>query len=164
MFSIKPFYMRYLPLFFAGVCFIAISTLTGCGSDDGNSSTQVASDPTDSSGLTADELENGIGPVRTVELNEIDPALVEEGKALFKTKCSACHKIVERYIGPPLQNILEKRTAPYVMNMILNPEEMTQRHPEAKALLAEYIAPMANQSLTEVEARAILEYLRTNEP
>ena len=46
------------------------------------------------------------------------------------------------------------------MNMILNPEEMVQRHPEAKAMLAEYIAPMANQSLTQEEARAILEYIR----
>ena len=28
-------------------------------------------------------------------------------------------------------------------------------------LLAEYLAPMANQNLTEIEARQILEYLRT---
>jgi hypothetical protein len=31
----------------------------------------------------------------------------------------------------------------------------------AKKLLAEYIAPMANQSLTEQEARKVLEYFRT---
>ena len=31
----------------------------------------------------------------------------------------------------------------------------------AKDLLAEYLAPMANQNLTETEARQILEYFRT---
>ena len=47
------------------------------------------------------------------------------------------------------------------MNMILNPVEMTLKDPVARALLIEYNgAPMANQSLTEEEARAILEYFR----
>ena len=45
--------------------------------------------------------------------------------------------------------------------MILNPEEMVAKNPEAKKLLAEYLAPMANQNLTEKEARLILEYFRT---
>jgi len=47
------------------------------------------------------------------------------------------------------------------MNMILNPDEMVQKDPIAKALLAEYLSPMANQNLTEEQARAVLEYFRT---
>jgi len=46
------------------------------------------------------------------------------------------------------------------MNMILNPLEMTQRHPATKELLAEYFTPMAPLGLTEDEARNVLEYLR----
>ena len=43
------------------------------------------------------------------------------------------------------------------MNMILNPTEMLQKHPTAKELLAQYnFTPMADQNLTEAEARAIL--------
>ena len=38
---------------------------------------------------------------------------------------------------------------------------MVKENPAAKQLLAEYIAPMANQSLTQDEARAVLEYFRT---
>ncbi len=38
---------------------------------------------------------------------------------------------------------------------------MVVENEEAKKLLAEYLSPMANQSLKEEEARAILEYLRT---
>jgi hypothetical protein len=47
------------------------------------------------------------------------------------------------------------------MNMILDPDKMVKENPAAKQLLAEYLSPMANQSLTETEARAILEYFRT---
>jgi hypothetical protein len=46
------------------------------------------------------------------------------------------------------------------MNMILNPEGMLAEHPEARAMLAQFAVPMANQNLTEDQARAVLEYLR----
>ena len=44
----------------------------------------------------------------------------------------------------------------------LNPEEMVNNDPIAKKLLVEFNgAPMANQNLTEDEARAVVEYFRT---
>ena len=77
-------------------------------------------------------------------------------------KCTACHKVDEKFIGPPPAGIMERRSPEWIMNMILNPEEMIAKDPVAIKLLAEYnFAPMANQSLTEDEARAILEYFRT---
>jgi hypothetical protein len=48
------------------------------------------------------------------------------------------------------------------MNMILNPEEMLQKDPLAKALFMEFNGQlMTDQQLTVDEARAILEYFRT---
>jgi hypothetical protein len=38
---------------------------------------------------------------------------------------------------------------------------MVQQDPTAKELLAEFMTPMPNQNLTEEEARAVLEYFRT---
>lgn len=111
-------------------------------------------------GLTAEELEFGIGPIRSIELSELDHELAEEGAEVFSVKCSACHKLEERYVGPPLGDVAERRTPEFIMNMILNPEEMVARHPEVKALLAEYYTPMPDQQLTEQDARAVLEYLR----
>ncbi|HEX9660469.1 MAG TPA: cytochrome c, partial [Rhodothermales bacterium] len=89
--------------------------------------------------------------------------LVAQGQAAFELKCSACHKVDSRYVGPALGDILTRRSPEFVMNMILNPEGMLAEHPEAKKLLAEYMTPMANQNLTEAEARSIVEYLRTLE-
>lgn len=113
------------------------------------------------SDLTPWELENGIGPItEKIDLGPIDPALVEAGKAEFDLKCSACHKMDERYVAPPLRDVTNRRTPEFVLNMILNPLEMTQRHPATKELLAEYFTPMTPQGLTEEDARAMLDYLR----
>jgi len=49
-----------------------------------------------------------------------------------------------------------------VMNLLLNPTEMLKQDPIAKALLKEYNnVMMLNQNLSQDEARAISEYLRT---
>ncbi|MBW6483939.1 MAG: cytochrome c [Vicingaceae bacterium] len=103
----------------------------------------------------------GIGPISNVELAAIDDAMANEGEAVFAAKCTACHKIGKRYIGPDLTGVITRRTPEWIMNMIMNPEEMVANDPIAKELLMEYSAPMANQSLTEDETRKILEYFRT---
>ena len=89
--------------------------------------------------------------------------MVTEGADLFKAKCSSCHKPAKKYVGPAPVGILERRNPAWIMNMILNPEGMVESDPVAKELLVRYLAPMANQNLTEDEARKILEYFRTLE-
>ncbi len=105
----------------------------------------------------------GIGPITEVKLGEgIDQKLAEEGKVVYEKNCTACHKVDKQYIGPAPKDILERRTPEWVMNMILNPTEMLQKDPLAKEVLAAANgAIMADQNLTEEEARAILEYFRT---
>lgn len=109
-------------------------------------------------------MENhGVGPVTSIELGALDEQLAESGKAIFEAKCTACHKIEKKYIGPALMGVTERRTPEWVMNMILNPSEMIAKDPLAKKLVGDANgAIMADQSLTEEEARSILEYLRTH--
>lgn len=115
--------------------------------------------------LTAEQLAKGIGPITSVALGEeIDHELAEEGQEIFTLKCSACHKLESRYVAPQLGGVLERRTPEYVMNMILNPAEMVAKHPEVKKLLAEFLLAMPDQSVTEPEARAVLEYIRSWKP
>lgn len=114
------------------------------------------------SDLTPWEMEHGIGPVKEpLALGPVEHELAEDGEKLFETKCTACHKLDQRYVGPPLGGIAEKVKPEFVMNMMLNPQEMYTRHPVVKKLLAEYMTQMPNQGLTVDEARAVLEYLRT---
>lgn len=102
----------------------------------------------------------GIGPVKKIDLSPIDASLAEQGKKLFEAKCSACHKIGERYVGPNLKDVTKRRGPEWIMNMILNPIEMTQEDPVAKELIATYLTQMTFQNISEEEARKILEYFR----
>ncbi len=112
---------------------------------------------------TVDLKNKGIGPVTSLVLPaDIDQTMVTHGADVFKKMCTACHRADKKFIGPSPAGILERRTPEWVMNMILNPDEMTQKDPLAKALLIEFNgSPMANQNLSEEDARAVLEYFRT---
>ncbi len=112
--------------------------------------------------LTAPTLDNkGIGPIKNITLDAINETMVAKGKELYKVNCTACHKFKKRYIGPALAGVTERRSPEWIMNMILNADEMLQKDPVAKALITEYNAPMAQQQVSEEDARAILEYFRT---
>lgn len=110
------------------------------------------------------DLKNkGVGPIKSVTLDaEVNQEMAKKGADVFKKMCTACHRPNKRFIGPSPQNILERRTPEWIMNMILVPEKMVKEDPLAKELLVEFNgSPMANQNLTEEEARSILEYYRT---
>ncbi len=144
---------------------LALPALVACGGGDGDGAASEAGSgvnaaPAASEGLTPEQLEKGVGPITNLELADLDPELAATGEEAFIIKCSACHKMDERYVGPPLRDVTQRRTPEFVMNMILNPEGMVAEHPEVRALLAQYAVPMANQNLTEAEARSVLEYLR----
>ena len=86
--------------------------------------------------------------------------MVELGKKTFKMKCSQCHKIDKKYTGPQLLAVTKRRKPEWIMNMILNPMEMTQKDSMAKELLSIYYSQMLDNNLTIEEARSVLEFLR----
>lgn len=140
--------------------------LTGCGGEKPEkdvSATATSEEKTGEEVTDSDPMSNkGIGPISSVTLGEVDQALVTEGETVFKAKCTACHKISKKFVGPALKGITQRRSPEWIMNMTLNPEEMIAKDPIAKQLLVEANgAPMANQNITEEEARALLEYFRT---
>ncbi len=139
--------------------FFTAALLTGCG--DKSSGPEAAS-----SGAVDPMKDKGIGPVTSVTLGALDAAIAEKGKGIFVAKCTACHNtpdIDAKKIGPSLKGVTKRRTPEWIMNQVLNPSEMTQKDPIAKELLGTYIAQMANQNLTQDDARSVLEYFRTND-
>lgn len=148
-----------------GITLALTAALWACGGGDTQEQPagQANSEPAAATEaeLTAVELEQGIGTIRDLELGPVDDALAAEGEAAFLIKCSACHKIEERYVAPALGEVLSRRRPEFVMNMMLNASEMVQRHPVVRELLAEYFTPMPVQVTDPEEARSILEYLRS---
>lgn len=124
---------------------------------------QEVATPTQKASETVDMENKGVGPVKEITLAPtIDDALATKGQEIFNQMCTACHKTDKKFIGPAVAGVTERRTPEWIMNMILNPDVMIQKDPLAKKLLIEHNgSPMANQNLTEEEARAVLEYFRT---
>ncbi|MGK9476931.1 c-type cytochrome [Melioribacter sp. OK-6-Me] len=137
---------------------------TYCSSEEGDKTNRNVNEKLAAKfGLTVFEYENGIGPIKE-KINipeQINQIMAESGKEIFEAKCTQCHKLNERYTGPALGDVTQRRSPEYIMNMILNPTEMTQKHPEAKKLLGLYATQMTFQNVTQEDARKILEYLRS---
>lgn len=111
-------------------------------------------------GCSSRNNELGIGPVKEVKLGEIDKQLVDKGKQTFETKCFSCHRFDSRLIGPSLRGVTQRRKPEWVMNMMLNPQQMTQENKTAKELFTQYLVQMTFQDVSQDDARAILEYFR----
>jgi mono/diheme cytochrome c family protein len=111
--------------------------------------------------ITLDD--KGVGQIKDITLDaEINKEMAAAGGALYKTNCTACHKLDKRFIGPSPVGILKRRSPEWIMNMILDPKLMTEQDRCAKDLLIEFNgAAMSNQNLTVEETRSILEYFRT---
>jgi len=149
-----------------------IVLMASCGGNDGSTpssdppsavqNTAPAADATPASErITLND--KGVGAIKDLELPaEIDQQMALAGAEIFKTNCTACHKVDQRFIGPSPKGIFERRHPAWVMNMILDPKLMTEQDQCAKDLLVEFNgAAMANQNLTEEQARSIVEYFRT---
>lgn len=148
--------------------------MVGCGEkkeekkDEGFEMSRTKTETKAATGATSEaipvDMDNkGIGPITEVTFgDEIDTEMAAAGEAKFNAICIACHMAERRMIGPAMAGIYERRSPEWVMNMILNPDGMLKDDPIAKALLKEYNnTPMLNQNLSEEEARAVAEYLRT---
>lgn len=99
-----------------------------------------------------------------VILGALNAASAEKGAAISGTKCVSCHKMSEeRLVGPGWLGVTKRRTAPWIMNFITNPDPMIDKDPEVQAQLELCLVRMPNQSLTDNDARDILENMRQND-
>lgn len=98
--------------------------------------------------------------VKDVKVGAFDAQLAEKGAQIFKMKCTACHQYDKRLVGPPLRDVVKRRSADYIISMIIAPEAMQENNDTVKALVQQYMTKMTNQNVTLEEARAIYEHLR----
>ena len=154
------------------IAFMGLALLVSCGSSNEKKKgfeynrtqkEEKKAISSDSSEVPVDLENKGIGPVKSLTFDEaIDTALASKGENAFNQKCTACHMTNKKLIGPAMTGVFDRRSPEWVINFLLNPTEMLKEDPIAKALLKQYNnVMMLNQNLSEEEARAITEYLRT---
>ena len=107
----------------------------------------------------------GVGQTKSVKINDpLDMEMVNNGKAIYDLKCSACHKLsAQRVVGPGWKGLTEKRKPEWIMNMITNVDVMLDEDPVAQKLFEECLTRMPNQNVSLAEARDILEFIYHND-
>ncbi|MEI6749729.1 MAG: cytochrome c [Bacteroidota bacterium] len=141
-----------------------IVLMQACGSGTSTSPTEPAPAVNVVVDTKAPSDSKGVGKFTEVKLGAIDQAKADLGKAVFATKCTTCHKLTaDKFVGPGLMGVTNRRTPEWIMNMITGPETMIKSDPVAKKLFEEILTPMANQNIGDDEARNIVEYLRQND-
>ncbi|MHB8842741.1 MAG: c-type cytochrome [Candidatus Aquicultor sp.] len=110
-----------------------------------------------------DSIDIGIGPVKTVQLGKIDSAMVQDGQSIFSSECSDCHDPYKNQdSGPSVKTFIHMRSPVFIMNYLLNTDEMNEKNSSIKESINKYgNTPMSSTPLTEQQARSLLEYFRS---
>lgn len=158
-------HMRPLHMTSSKAALILIASIAfGCGGGNAPGTTGVppgaSGAPPGDGGGTASKA--ALLTAADVALGEVDRAMAEKGKTTYDVKCQACHSLGEnRIVGPGWKGITTKRQPEWIMNMIMNTEAMLSADPEAQKMLEQCLVRMPDQNLTKVEAREVLEFMRT---
>src|SRR5690349_2713191 len=107
----------------------------------------------------------GIGKFKDVQVGQtLDQAMAKQGHDIYDLKCSACHKLTkDKLVGPGWSGVTARRKPEWIMNFATNTDEMINKDPQAQALLEECMVRMPNQSLSDDDARHVLEFMRKND-
>jgi len=161
----------------AGILLAALVTTGGCGGSSTPSANSNNASPAPSSTPAATTPETAAtaaptllakslyddGP-RAAQGGPIDKAAAAEGEKLFTTKgCTVCHAIGQKKTCPDLAGVTHQRTQAWMEHQILEPDVMTKTDPIAHDLFVTYKLQMTNFHLTEADAKAIIQYLRSKD-
>lgn len=139
---------------------VLMALLSSCGGNSGNDNAQNAEAP---KSMVADDGQ-GVGKYKNDEFPALDTVIASKGEALFKLKCSACHKLNDqKLVGPGLYGVTKRRKASWIMNMMTNPLEMTKNDPTAKGLFEKHLVQMTFQDVNDEQAHQILMFFLNND-
>ena len=140
-----------------------------CNSNSSNnnqgSDTATGTDNSGSSASTEGTNPKGIGTHQNVQLTHpLDDKMIAAGKNVYDVKCASCHKLTdEKLVGPGWKGVTDRRTPEWIMNFVTNTEEMIEKDTAAQHMLEVCLVKMPNQSLSENDARDVLEFMRKND-
>ncbi|MDZ4759064.1 MAG: c-type cytochrome [Bacteroidota bacterium] len=148
--------------------------IAACSSNTSNNDKQKAEDPNskpqtetpkESNDNPSYDPNRGTGKFTDVKVGDkLDEKLAVAGGKVSDVKCSSCHKLTdEKLVGPGWQGVTKRHQPAWIMNFITNTDEMLTKDPKAQAQLELCLVRMPNQSLSDDDARGLLEYMRKND-
>ncbi len=146
----------------ATLALISLAVIACTSKKDAEEAAKKSPSPTE---LAANQPETHGAEVKSVELTHpLNQDWVASGKAIYDTKCLACHKLTgEKLVGPGWAGVTKRREPTWILNMITNVDIMLEKDAEAQKLLEQCLVRMPNQNVTQEDARKILEFMRSND-
>ncbi len=94
-----------------------------------------------------------------------EQTLAKKGADLFATKgCTACHTIGKgKLVGPDLKGVTKTMTTKWLKDWLKDTNQMLKTDKHAQALEKEYNVPMPQQTLTDEEINALIDYFKAND-
>ncbi len=150
---------------------VAVNILSSCGGSDGKNANSGSSSDQAPKSMIEDkpsyDPNRGEGKYSADNLkltDQIDMVMADEGAKIQGVKCNACHKLSdEKLVGPGWKGVTIRRKPEWIMNFITNPDAMIDKDPAVQAQLELCLVRMPNQSLTDTDARNLLEFMRRND-
>jgi len=145
--------------------YIRCGSNTEPGKEDSRSEYKPAKSGKDTVVLAMGENSKGIGRFKDIKLTHpLDEGMVTKGQAIFEAKCTSCHKLTdEKLVGPGWKGVTDRRTPEWIMNFITNTSVMLDSDLVAQAMFVTCMVRMPNQSLSDDDARDVLELQRKND-
>lgn len=94
-------------------------------------------------------------------------AHAQNGEAVFKQNCSACHSVGKgRLVGPDLKGVTSKRTEEWLTKFIKSSQGLIKSgDADAKAIFEEFgKITMPDQNLADADIKAIIEFIKSKSP
>ena len=121
--------------------------------------------PTPGGDAPAYDPNRGVGKFTHVDIgSKLDEAMATSGGKIYGVKCGGCHKLTEeKLVGPGWKGVTDRHKPEWIMNFVTNTDEMLNKDPKAQAQLEICLVRMPNQSLSDDDARHLLEFMRKND-
>ena len=129
--------------------------------DKTSESTEATSESAEKANPSYDP-KRGEGKFTDVKISAtLDAAMAKKGEEVADLKCLSCHKTTdEKLVGPGWKDVTKRNTPEWIMNFITNTDAMIDKDPKVQAMLEICMVRMPNQSLSDDDARSILEFMR----
>lgn len=89
----------------------------------------------------------------------------QDGEAIFKQNCAACHTTTEsKLVGPGLKGVSERRSEAWILKFVKDPQGVANGgDADAKALIDKFGMPMPGQKISDDEIKAVISYIKSKD-
>ena len=102
--------------------------------------------------------------VLSIAINALADPPVEEGKAIFISRCGSCHNVNKMVVGPALGGIDERRNMDWIVKFVQSSQSLIKTgDKDAAAVFAKFnnIPMPDHKDLTADEIKSVIKYIKS---